>query len=138
MVGEATIWQLNWNWGSGFIFFQFSDTNLVNFAETFFLIPDKAMMWMPLLTFAAFFMPRYSAIHDWDTIVFFHRRPASNTLRGSVSSSADREQNTEVLLGPRHSSEANEDVGAPIPSARLVLAPPDEQISTINAPFDRY
>jgi hypothetical protein len=30
-------------------------------------------------------MPRYSAIHDWDTVVFFHSNPASNTFRCSVS-----------------------------------------------------
>jgi hypothetical protein len=41
-------------------------------------------------------------------------------------------KNTEVLLG-RHCSEANADVGAPMPSARLVLAPPDDKISRINA-----
>jgi hypothetical protein len=29
-------------------------------------------------------MPRYSAIHDWDTIVFFHSNPASSTFHGSV------------------------------------------------------
>jgi hypothetical protein len=33
----------------------------------------------------------------------------------------------------RESFSANEDVGAPMPSARLVPAPPDDQISTINA-----
>ncbi len=31
------------------------------------------------------------------------------------ANSTEREQNTEVLLGPRHSSEANEDVGARVP-----------------------
>jgi len=82
-VGEAIIGQLKL--GAGFIFFQFSDTNLVNFAEAFFSIRDKSMRWIALLTFAAFFMPRYSAIHDWDTVVFFHSKPARSTLRGSVS-----------------------------------------------------
>jgi hypothetical protein len=57
----------------------------VNFAETFFSIRDKSMMWMALLTLAAFFMPRYSAIYDWDTVVFFHSKPARSTFRGSVS-----------------------------------------------------
>ena len=77
-------------------------------------------------------MPGRSAIHDWDS-VFFHSNPASNSFRGSVSyAPADGEQNTEVLLG-RNSSEADKDAGAPMPSARLVLAPPDDQISTVNA-----
>ena len=71
--------------GQGSFSFFFSDINLVNFAKTFFSIPDKAMMWMALLTFAAFFMPRYSAMHDWDTVVFFHSNPASSTFHGSVS-----------------------------------------------------
>ena len=48
--------------GQGSFSFVFSDTNLVNFAETFFSIRDKIMMWMTLLTLAAFFMPRFSAI----------------------------------------------------------------------------
>ena len=50
------------NWGSGFIFFHFSDTNLVNFAETFFSSRDKTILRMTLHTLAAFFMPRFSAI----------------------------------------------------------------------------
>ena len=70
----------NGNWGSGFIFFHFSDTNLVNFAEAFFSSRDKTMLWMTLHTLAAFFMPRFSAIHAWDTVVFFHSNPASSTL----------------------------------------------------------
>ena len=47
-------------------------------------------------------------------------------------SSADGEQDIEIFLGC-HSGEANEDIGAPMPFARLVLAPTDDQISTINA-----
>ena len=42
--------------------FFFSDTNLVNFAETFFSSRDKTMRWMTLLTLAAFFIPRCSTI----------------------------------------------------------------------------
>ena len=30
-------------------------------------------------------MHRYSATHDWDTVVFFHSKPARSTFHGSVS-----------------------------------------------------
>jgi hypothetical protein len=79
-----------------------------------------------------FFTPRCSAIHTWDTVVFFHSKPASSIFGGSVNYARPMESNIEIFLG-RHSSEANADVGAPMPSARLVLAPPDDKISTINA-----
>ena len=85
---------------------------------------------MMLLALAAFFMPRGSVIHAWDSVVFLQHLSRFGEL-----SSADGEQNTVVLLA-RHCSEANEDVGAPMPSARLVLAPPDDQISIIYDPFD--
>ena len=65
------------NWGSGFIFVHFSDLNLVNYSETFFSLSDKAMRGIGLLALSAFFMPRCSAIHTWDAVVFFH----SNLLR---------------------------------------------------------
>ena len=42
---------------------------------------------MTPLTWAAFLMPRCSAIHAWETVVFFHSTPASNTFRGSVQTS---------------------------------------------------
>ena len=73
------------NWGQGLFSFTFSDTNLANFEETFFLINDKAMRWIAIPILLAFFMPRYSAIHDWDTVVFFHSKPARSTFHGSVS-----------------------------------------------------
>ena len=88
---------------------------------------------MTLLKSAAFFISKCQAIHAWDTIVFFQSNPASSTFRGSVSyCSADGKQNTELLLG-RHYSQVNADVGTPIPSSRLVRAPPDDQVSIINA-----
>jgi hypothetical protein len=71
--------------GSGFIFFHFYRYKPREFCrKTFFSIPDKSMRWIALLTLTAFFMPRYSAIHDWDTVVFFHSKPASSTFHGSV------------------------------------------------------
>ena len=88
---------------------------------------------MILVTFTAFFMPRCSAIHAWDTVVILHSQTCKQNLsRFGELCSADGEQDIEVLLG-RHSSEANEDVGAPIASVRLFVAPPDDQISTIHA-----
>jgi hypothetical protein len=33
------------------------------------------MRWIDLLTLAAFFMPRCSAIHTWYAVVFFHSNP---------------------------------------------------------------
>ena len=63
--------------GQGSFSFIFSDTNLANSAETFFSIRDKAMRGIGLLALSAFFMPRCSAIHTWDAVVFFH----SNLLR---------------------------------------------------------
>ena len=59
---ESRLLTFRGNWGSGFIFFHFSDTNLVNFAETFFSSRDKTILRMTLHTLAAFFMPRFSAI----------------------------------------------------------------------------
>jgi hypothetical protein len=70
--------------GQGSFSFIFSDTNLDNFAETFFSIHDKAMMWIALLTLSAFFMPRCSAIHAWDTVAFFQCNPASCLFGGSM------------------------------------------------------
>jgi hypothetical protein len=68
-IGEADD-NFNPELGLGFIFVHYSDLNLVNYSETFFSLSDKAMRWIGLLTLAAFFTPRCSAIHTWDTVVF--------------------------------------------------------------------
>ena len=46
------------------------------------------MRWLTLLTWAAFLMTRCSVIHIWETVVFFHSKPVSNTFRGSVHPSS--------------------------------------------------
>jgi hypothetical protein len=79
--GNIATWETG---GQGSFSFIFSDTNLANFAETFFSIHDKAMRWIALLTLPAFFMPRYSAIHAWDAVVLFHSNPASSIFGGSM------------------------------------------------------
>ena len=70
--------------GQGSFSFIFSDTNLVNFSDAFSSLSDKTMRWIDLLTLAAFFTPRCSAIHAWDTVVFFHSNPASSIFGGSM------------------------------------------------------
>jgi hypothetical protein len=65
MLGSAS--GLAGNWGSGFIF--------VHFSETFFSLSDNPIRWIALLALATFFMPRFSALHAWDTVVFFHSNP---------------------------------------------------------------
>ena len=42
------------NWGQGLFSFIFSDTNLADFEETFFLINDKAMRWIAIPRLPAF------------------------------------------------------------------------------------
>ena len=54
------------NWWPGFISFIFSDTKPLSVSGTFFSIRDEPMRWMTLLTLAAFFTPRCSAITAWD------------------------------------------------------------------------
>ena len=121
------------NWGVRVHFLSFFYTNLVNFAETFFLIRDKSIRWISLLTLAAFFMPRCSEIHSWVAVVIFHSNHASSTFRGSVSYA--RPMASGILRSSSAATPAKptRPFGAPTPSARLLLAPQDDQISIINA-----
>jgi len=47
----------------------------LQFSETFFSIHDKTMRGIGPLALSAFFMPRCSALHTWDAVVFFHSNP---------------------------------------------------------------
>jgi hypothetical protein len=55
---------------------------ITNFSDAFSSLSDKTMRWIALLTLAAFFTPRCSAIHAWDAVVLFHSNPASSIFGG--------------------------------------------------------
>ena len=65
------------------------------------------MRWMTLLTLAAFFIPRCSAITDWDTGVFFPQQTCKQhlSLFGELSSAATPAKPTRTLALPCHSQD---------------------------------